>query len=278
MSEARLFLFDDRRADAWAPFALSRPCGELLFGRWRLRERAERAAGLPASGHLTRPWLRGFREEGAPPALDPSSVPEAPAPTLLWSSRAVPAPGARLPRESGNLWVGTDLAGLALPAEAEVPGAEWVADPQPLDGLPDVEIGGEWLTHAWDLVAKGPQRLAADLSPALAEEGPRLPEGVWRLGDGALALGPGVTLEPGVVLDTREGPIELGDGVEVRAGCRLAGPLYAGPGSRLLGARSPPPAPAPAPTCGARSRRPRYSDIRTRRTTDSWATPTSARG
>lgn len=42
-------------------------------------------------------------------------------------------------------------------------------------------------------------------------------------------------LEPGVLLDTREGPIHLGDGVEVLSGARLAGPLLAGPGSRLLG-------------------------------------------
>jgi UDP-N-acetylglucosamine diphosphorylase/glucosamine-1-phosphate N-acetyltransferase len=37
------------------------------------------------------------------------------------------------------------------------------------------------------------------------------------------------------VFDLRSGPICLDRGVEVRAGTRLAGPLYAGPSSRLLG-------------------------------------------
>ena len=40
---------------------------------------------------------------------------------------------------------------------------------------------------------------------------------------------------PGVLFDTREGVIELGAGVEVGTGSRLAGPMYAGEGSKLLG-------------------------------------------
>jgi UDP-N-acetylglucosamine diphosphorylase/glucosamine-1-phosphate N-acetyltransferase len=44
-----------------------------------------------------------------------------------------------------------------------------------------------------------------------------------------------VRIEPGVLFDTREGPIRLGDGVEVRTGTRLAGPTAIGEGSRLLG-------------------------------------------
>jgi len=38
-----------------------------------------------------------------------------------------------------------------------------------------------------------------------------------------------------VVFDTRNGPIQLADAVEVRAGCRIEGPLYAGPSTVLLG-------------------------------------------
>ena len=42
-------------------------------------------------------------------------------------------------------------------------------------------------------------------------------------------------MEPGVLIDTRDGPVSLGEGVEVRAGTRLEGPLRAGEGARLLG-------------------------------------------
>jgi UDP-N-acetylglucosamine diphosphorylase / glucose-1-phosphate thymidylyltransferase / UDP-N-acetylgalactosamine diphosphorylase / glucosamine-1-phosphate N-acetyltransferase / galactosamine-1-phosphate N-acetyltransferase len=48
-------------------------------------------------------------------------------------------------------------------------------------------------------------------------------------------LGEGVKVEPGVVLDTRGGPIRLDDGAQVRAFTRLAGPAYVGPRSSLLG-------------------------------------------
>jgi len=45
-----LYVFDDRVADAWAPFALTRPGSELRFGRWSLRERLEQFAGVRAAG------------------------------------------------------------------------------------------------------------------------------------------------------------------------------------------------------------------------------------
>lgn len=229
-----LYLFDDARADGWAPFSQTRPVGELLFGRWRLRERVERFAGSRAVGHLTRAPLARFAETGAPGAVAPEAIPTGTA-RLFWSSRAVPEPGVGRPREPANLWVGGSLAGAFVGPDSETPDAAWLAEPAPLPGLPDLEVAGAWLTHVWDLVSRGPDRLAADLAATLAEGMQRVPDGVWRLGEGALALGSDVRLEPGVVLDTRDGPIELANGVEVLAGARLAGPLYAGPGSRLLG-------------------------------------------
>jgi len=233
-ADRRLFLFDDATADRWAPFALTRPVGELLFGRWRLRERVERFVGMRASGHVTRPWLGRFVEAGAPPVVEPTAIPHA-AGRLLWSARAVPDLSARPGDGPANLWVGARLAGAVLEPGADTPDAAWFQDPSPIAGLPDLEVPGAWLIHAWDLVAQGPDRLETDLSVTLAEGMQRIPDGIWRLGDRALALGADVRLEPGTVLDTREGPIELGNGVDVRAGTRLAGPLYAGPGSRLLG-------------------------------------------
>jgi len=42
-------------------------------------------------------------------------------------------------------------------------------------------------------------------------------------------------IEPGVVFDTRTGPVVLESGVEVRAGSRLEGPLWVGANARILG-------------------------------------------
>lgn len=225
-------MFDDGRADGWAPFALTRPCGELVFGRWTLRERLERVARMRVAGHVTRPWLRRYAEPGAPRCLDAGGLA---APCTVWNARAVPSFEAAWNDAPANLWVAGELAGVRLGGGAEPPRADWFAAPRPRHGLPDREVPGAWLRYPWDLVSAGSDRLAADLAASLGMETAALPSGCWRLGDASLRLGEGARVEPGVLFDAREGPIELGPEVEVRAGTRLGGPLYAGAGSQLLG-------------------------------------------
>ncbi len=225
-------MFDDERADGWAPFALTRPCGELVFGRWTLRERLERVARTRVAGHVTRPWLRRYAEPGAPRCLDAGGLST---PCTVWNARAVPSLEAAWSDAPANVWVAGELAGVRLGAGTEPPRADWFAAPRPRSGLPDREVPGAWLRYPWDLVSAGPDRLAADLAAGPGTETPELPSGCWRLGDAPIRLGEGTRVEPGVLFDAREGPIELGPGVEVRAGTRLGGPLYAGPGSHLLG-------------------------------------------
>ncbi len=235
----KLYLFDDAVADGWTPFALTRPCGELRFGRWLLRERLERFAGVEAAGAIARPWLARFRERGAPPVVDLGALPRE-ADRLLLCARAVPAPDAafRPPEGPANLWIGERLAGCWLPAGRPGPESGWLRGPEPLPDAADVAVDGAMPEAPWDLVARGAERLGEDLR-RLAGAGdaraPDLPPGVGRIGEEPVRLGAGVRLEPGVLLDAREGPIVLDEGVEVRAGARLSGPLYAGPRSRLLG-------------------------------------------
>lgn len=243
----RLYLFDDEVADGWAPFALTRPCSELLFGSLSLRARLEVAAGVRARGCVTRPWLARFRERGAPPVVEPGAIGDD-EPRLFLSSRFVPE--AALPGSDGaplTLHVGGDVVGARLPAGVQTPDRGWFRSPAGLPRAEEVEVDGLALGPVWELVARNPDRLLADLraaadggagpvpsAPARAG-GDALPAGAHRIGSEPLLLGEGVRIEPGVLLDTRLGPIRLDDGVEVRAGTRLAGPLHAGPGCRLLG-------------------------------------------
>lgn len=236
----RLYLFDDREADGWAPFALSRPLSELRFGTLLLRERLERFAGREADGLLSRPWLRDFDEAGAPAVVHRDGLPED-EDRLLLSSRLVPADGARFDPPDGPalLRADGDPAGCWLPAGAEAAGAGWTARPAPLPGGGEAEVDGRLLSAVWELVRDGMERTARDvehLAPGSVRAGAGdLPPGVTRDGEAALYLEAGVRLEPGVHLDLRSGPVWLGRGVEVRSGCRLAGPLHAGRDSRLLG-------------------------------------------
>jgi UDP-N-acetylglucosamine diphosphorylase/glucosamine-1-phosphate N-acetyltransferase len=50
-----------------------------------------------------------------------------------------------------------------------------------------------------------------------------------------LRVGPGVAIGPFVVLDARDGPIVLDEDARVGPHATLRGPLYAGPGSAILG-------------------------------------------
>lgn len=236
----KLYVFDDERADGWRPFALSRPVGELRHGVLLLRERLERWAGTEADGHLTRPWLRHYREAGAPPSVAPADLP-GDGPRLLLCSRLVPDPASTLepPERTAVLTVEGEPAGCWLPAGAEPPDASWLARPSDLPDAVAREVDGRLLEAPWELVARGPGRVGRDvraLAPRDARRtGPDLPTGVHADGDAPLFLGEGVRLEAGIHLDLREGPVWLDRGVEVRAGTRVAGPLYAGPGSKLLG-------------------------------------------
>ncbi len=260
----RLLLFDDRIARRWHPFALTMPVGEILFGALKLRERIERYTGLSATGYAAGPGLEDFVARDAPPAVDLAAGGGSDE-ILLLSTRYVPplsigGPG-RFPacpdREIAQLvvgdrtvgwWipVGTDLTDTSAPwdhevdrEESETPGSA----PAFLAGSARVELPGMVLEHPWELVALNEERLAEDLRtlyPDGAGEGARpLPAspGVERVGAAPVSMGDRVEVDPGVVLDTRDGPIHLASGVRVRPFSHIAGPALIGRDSTVLGGR-----------------------------------------
>jgi len=237
----KLFLFDDRRADAWRPFALTRPIGEIRFGARTLRARIEDWTGQLASGSFTRPWLSQFSEPGSPPAL-----PRGPAPAngdlLLMCSRFVPHDEAPFPSAAAAgapvVFVCRDqIAGCMIPARGDAPDASWMLDPTELAAAKTIEVPGRMLDSVWNLIEFGHERLHRDVRRIAAQnDGGWSPApGVHVLGDGPVIVGQDVDLEPGVVLDTRQGGVVLGDRSEVRSGSRVAGPFVADTDCRLLG-------------------------------------------
>jgi UDP-N-acetylglucosamine diphosphorylase/glucosamine-1-phosphate N-acetyltransferase len=101
---------------------------------------------------------------------------------------------------------------------------------------PAREIDGLALRGAFDLITALEHFLSADCADFLAAgEQDEIPGGSIVLGDPMDVVIRGAQVEPGVVFDVRHGAIVLEDGVEVRHGTRLEGPIYAGPHTRLLG-------------------------------------------
>lgn len=236
MSETRLVLFDDARARAWAPFSLTRPVGEMLFGSMTLRARAERATGLACAGHRTSDHLLGFDEPGAPGALTPAQARELGGHTLLLSSRcALGLEAFRAPDGPATLVLEGVTVGWHLPDGAPMPDVAALLDPDAFAG-PEarVTVRGRMVEAPWTLVRDNPDQLRAD-AQALRWEDTGTPPGIHRIGDGVLSLAPDATIEPGVTVDLRTGPVRLEAGARVEGPSRLVGPLHVGPASIVFG-------------------------------------------
>lgn len=237
-----LYMFDDTVADTWHPFALTRPVAELLYGAMTLRCRSEKAAGLQASATFTRSWLSGFSELDAPLGRareEVGGLPTDEARLLVTSRAAIDAiPVADLEGDSARtLRLMGSVVGYFLPADTPNLDPDQLASLEPLPDSSDVALPGELLGGPWHLVGGLRDRLAADLERASQEleGGVLLMDVEQRVGDGPVLAGPNVQVEPGVLFDTRDGAIYLGEGTEVRSGSRLAGPMWVGANCRLLG-------------------------------------------
>ena len=239
MSAISLLLFDDAVAGEWEPFALTRPAGELLFGVMTLRERVERALGLPCIAQLGAPHLAGFSENGSPPLLS-WDEPSRESPRFFLCSRAVPAwdqTAVIAALKAGPVSMDSEIVGWFAPRTDSLPPTSFFRDPGEAGPVPaGNRLAGRVLHRVWDLVSANPDQVASDIHALFpSPPPPQLPPGVHRLGKHPLVLGPGVRIEPGVVLDTTEGPIWLDADSSIRAFARVAGPAYIGRRSTVLG-------------------------------------------
>ena len=239
MDELALILFDDAEAQSWMPFVLTRPAGELRFGAFTLRERAERVLGAQCVGHLCGGWLEAYDEPWARPVLAVSALPRD-RDLVLLCSRAVLAwgPQPEIPRSRpATLAVEDTICGWYVPAGGELPAADALLHPDAagVAGEP-VRFRGVMLKKPWDMIARNPEQVRLDIETLFnGTPPPDLPTGVHVLGEGTLVVEPGASVEPGAVLDLRTGPIWLEAGSTVRAFTRLAGPAHIGSGTTLLG-------------------------------------------
>jgi UDP-N-acetylglucosamine diphosphorylase / glucose-1-phosphate thymidylyltransferase / UDP-N-acetylgalactosamine diphosphorylase / glucosamine-1-phosphate N-acetyltransferase / galactosamine-1-phosphate N-acetyltransferase len=140
--------------------------------------------------------------------------------------------------DSRPVMVGGEVCGWYSPASTDRPSAELLADPTAyaLEGRDPVHLPGRVLRHAWELVTQNAEQVTRDIEALFPMAGAsRPPLEVLRIGSAPFVVGDDVLVEPGVVLDLREGPIWLDDGVKIQAFTRLAGPAYVGRGTTVLG-------------------------------------------
>lgn len=209
---------------AWSPFTGARPLAELRAGAWRIRDRWESLLGveevLVMGDHV-----QGFADVDAAPVLARGPVT---GPAVVARSDFAPTSGTLDFEEQPRRLVNGGETVAWFVGEDDV----WH---EPHDEGDAIAVDGLLLEGVWDLITALEQLLAADCGFALAAGPDPVPDGALVLGDPGAVACFGAAVEPGVVFDVRKGAIVLEEGVEVRSGTRLEGPLFAGPGSLLLG-------------------------------------------
>lgn len=219
-----LYLLDPDAGPAWAPFAGVRPLSELRAGAHLVRERWEMFVGTEAAAIFALPHLAGFPEAGVPrvEARRPVS-----GPAVIGSSTFAPRGLAgQLPDAPARLTHEGITVGWAVPA-----GSTWNG---PLANAQAVSVDGVLLRGVYDLVDCLEQLLREDVLKLLGDSDP-VPKASLVIGDPAWIALREAAIEPGVVFDTRNGPVVLESGVEVRSGTRLEGPVWVGANTRLVG-------------------------------------------
>lgn len=222
---SRLFCLEPSDpAEVWQPYTGARPLAELRAGAWRIRERWAGVLGLEDTAILGGPAAEFADVDSA--TLVTSGPVQGPA--IVARSDFAPA-GVQLELEPEIRRLTHEGATVAWIVPA---GATWRAPQE--DGA-ELAIEGLPLSGAWDLITALEHLLAADCTAALAAGPEPVPDGTLVLGDPGEVACFGAWVEPGVVFDVRQGAVVLEEGVQVRSGTRLEGPLFVGPGTQLLG-------------------------------------------
>ena len=232
---AVLYLYDDARARAFEPFALTRPASELRFGAELGRRRWERALGGAAAGFVGAQHLDGFAEPGAPPLA--SGV--IPAGAVVANSRFAPRLGAEAAGPS--VWRANGrVAALRLTAPLD---ADTLRDgATTLDELAsgrgdEATIEGWWADEVWHLLRDLQAQLADDIPRIAATLDCDRAPSTTVLGAQGVYVERGAVLEPLVVLDASAGPVLVRRGATVQAFTRLVGPCYVGENATIAGDR-----------------------------------------
>jgi UDP-N-acetylglucosamine diphosphorylase/glucosamine-1-phosphate N-acetyltransferase len=229
-----LYLYDDSRARAFEPFALTRPVSALRCGALLVRDRWAGVHGAPAVGAIVPSHLEDFEEDGAPP-----SVRELPAGAIVANVRCAVDPSAAL--RDADVWM-CDGRVAAVRLSREVKPSMLADGRTPLEELaPDdgrvATLAGRWVDEVWHLVTDLLPQLRDDiaaLGPLLSCE---IPSHVAVIGEHAAFVERGAMLEPHVVLDVTGGPVLIRRDAIIRAFTRIVGPCAVGPRVTILGDR-----------------------------------------
>jgi UDP-N-acetylglucosamine diphosphorylase/glucosamine-1-phosphate N-acetyltransferase len=218
---------------------------DLLLGSKSVGEKQARAfaseRGATTRGMVIRTYLKELQRQRNPHVAINDRDWLGRAPLIVANGRWVPPSRFEVPPLSSR-WLGLcdgqpacALVGPELAARLEPNGVDgWFEEVAAECG--SLEVGGEWIQHPWDLVAKNPDHLTRDFA---AEE--KIGPGNRHLTTAAL-VGPvdrlwiheTARIDPYTVFDTTNGPITVAAGAWVQPFTRIEGPSYIGRNTQLF--------------------------------------------
>jgi glucose-1-phosphate thymidylyltransferase len=225
-----LILFEDHFLDDMRPVVLTRPAFAVTCAAWNLHEVARLASDR--IGYIVRNYLQKTAAHSFKP------TPPGDGPTLFLNASVLPdvryaEPLSRMLSEGQPFLcaIGQRVAAALVPPAAKMP-ANLTADsvtPWLLAlGLPLRKPSPfQTLDYPFHLI-----KYLATLFPANIER--RISAGRFHAVRPGVFAGEGVTIAPTAVFHSDEGPILLDDGVQVMDFASFRGPLYVGPGSRII--------------------------------------------
>ena len=110
------------------------------------------------------------------------------------------------------------------------------------DGIEREEVDADVVSYVWDVVQRNGREISADFEVLFGKSRStkrrtKLKEGsnngAYLLNAKRVSIGVGTDLNPGVVLDAREGPVVVGENVTLFPNCTIIGPAYIGDGSSV---------------------------------------------
>jgi UDP-N-acetylglucosamine diphosphorylase / glucose-1-phosphate thymidylyltransferase / UDP-N-acetylgalactosamine diphosphorylase / glucosamine-1-phosphate N-acetyltransferase / galactosamine-1-phosphate N-acetyltransferase len=231
----RLCLVEDLGASGLEPLTLTRPAHELLLGATTLSKRIARAFGVGPGPHRQSCVIRSHLVEAQRHRNPQVNVNDrgwlARGPVVVANSRWVPPRGLKVPSEQSP-WIGLcdgkpacALVGPEHAVQLEPNGVDsWFERIAAQHG--GLELGGEWITRPWDLVARNGAYLERDFveanGPGVSERHLATLALVGRAN--RLRIHETARIDPYTVFDTTNGPITLGPNVWVQPFTRIEGP------------------------------------------------------
>ncbi|MEO7086767.1 MAG: putative sugar nucleotidyl transferase [Gemmatimonadaceae bacterium] len=249
-----VLLYDDARARAFEPFALTRPVSEMVAGVALIRERWRLALHASRAQFIAGPMRAGFDEPGTRAAQG-----IIPAGTIIANSRCAPVlppDNAPLsPRAAAcSIWrCGEQLAAIRIREAMDVStfadGTLMLDDLRPGTGsIGDTD--GWWMNDVWDFIRFLPQQLASDverighLVSGSSPDAHHAPDHATVLGKHQVFIAQPLAhggearptvIEPHVIFDATNGPIFVGAGSHIRGFTRITGPCYIGHEVQVMG-------------------------------------------